>query len=340
MTSSHKSDAVPGHRILFLEAARGIAALLVVAHHALTDAYSWYRDFHETIDLGRIGVVTFFVVSGYVIPLSLGKQSQRTFWVRRFFRLYPIYWVALAVYVAVAWPNLGSPSPSVWLLNIAMLHGIIGALSILPPAWTLSIELIYYVQSSLSKAAHSLTRGVHFGWCWLALYFLLCGAARATDKDLPVTLPLLLFVASLGHSLHLRDSEGSRLWVWFVAAAVVVIPAGTYLRGDDPQWPPLTYSLSTLVGIGLFFAVYAARSMRTPAVLVWLGGISYALYLFHMAAMRFSNHTLELTGLAHVGVGVTASLVVSWVAHRYLELPFIAVGRRLTQRPVAQPEPV
>ncbi|HEY2673131.1 MAG TPA: acyltransferase family protein, partial [Rugosimonospora sp.] len=83
-------------RIEFLEAVRGSAATLVVLQHLLADEFPAYQRWtYHHVDLGRIGVVAFFLVSGYVIPLSLTGQTLRTFATRRFFRLYPSYWVAL-----------------------------------------------------------------------------------------------------------------------------------------------------------------------------------------------------------------------------------------------------
>jgi peptidoglycan/LPS O-acetylase OafA/YrhL len=86
--------------IAFLEWVRGLAAAMVVLAHVL--AVQW-PDFHyftrNCLDLGRVGVVAFFLVSGYVISLSLRKQSIRTFMIRRTLRLHPIYIVALSAHL-------------------------------------------------------------------------------------------------------------------------------------------------------------------------------------------------------------------------------------------------
>ncbi|MDD9153899.1 acyltransferase [Plantibacter flavus] len=324
---------VNGRRILFLEVARGIAASLVVIHHLLVNVAPEYREFSHTVfDPGRVGVVTFFIVSGYVIPLSLAGQTQRTFWIRRFFRLFPVYWVAFGVYALFAQDSIAPAPWWVWGLNLLMLNGLIGLVSILPPAWTLSIELLFYAQSSFAKRIGRLNLAVHAGWVWLALYLALCVGAAVLQIDLPVTLPLLMFCAALGHALHLRDSEGSTVWRWLALAGVIIGPAGAFLRGSDGEWPPLTYSASFLIGVAVFLIFYVARARTLPRSLVWLGGVSYALYLFHITITHTFNKYMDLGPAVYVLTAGVASVLVAWSMHRWVELPSIEIGRKLTKK--------
>lgn len=107
-------DRVPG-RWLYVDSIRGIAALAVVYFHIAEVAYKnnytnnaveyfLFNIFSEYFDIGKIAVVMFFAVSGFVIPFSLLKASKaplRSFAFSRFFRLYPAYWVSIALAVAI-----------------------------------------------------------------------------------------------------------------------------------------------------------------------------------------------------------------------------------------------
>ncbi|WP_281179775.1 acyltransferase family protein [Actinoplanes subtropicus] len=321
-------------RIAFLEGVRGVAAMLVVVQHLFAEQFPAYREWTTAhLDLGRVGVVAFFLVSGYVIPLSLAGQTLTAFAVRRFFRLYPVYWLALPVYVVAnvvtnsSWEGAG---PFAVILNILMLHGLLGLVSILPPAWTLSIELLFYAQSAAAKARRLLDASVHLGWAWLAFYLLLCVGERVTGRDLPTTLPMLLFVASLGHAIHLRDAAGRRAWQALLAGGVLLVPLGAYVGVDgDGQWPPFTYSVSYLGGLALFGALYALRRRAMARPLIFLGGISYAVYLFHPTLMTVFE---SLHGFAYVAACLVSVPLVAYVVHRLVEKPSIDIGRRLTAR--------
>jgi peptidoglycan/LPS O-acetylase OafA/YrhL len=321
-------------RITFLEGVRGVAAAMVVFQHLLAEQFPAYREWtHGHLDLGRVGVVAFFLVSGYVIPLSLAGQTLAGFAVRRFFRLYPVYWLAFAVFLLtdlLATGSVDGAGVTALILNVLMLHGLLGVVSILPPSWTLSIELLFYAQSGAAKARRLLDASVHLGWAWLAFYLLLCVGERVTGRDLPTTLPLLLFVASLGHAVHLRDSGGRPAWRALLAGGVLLVPLGAYLGVDgDGEWPPFTYSVSFLGGIVLFGLFYLSRRHGMARPLMFLGAISYAVYLFHPVTMLVFE---DLHGLVNVLANVVAVLVVAYLVHRFVEKPCIDAGRRWSAR--------
>lgn len=304
------------------------------------DALAGGRWSLEYLSPGRVGVVAFFLVSGYVIPLSLERQSQRTFWIRRFFRLYPVYWLALAAYIALDWSTVSharSLSPQLILLNVLMVQGAIGVATILPPGWTLGLELVFYAQSAVAAARRWLERAVRLGWVWLALFVLLAVAARVSGRDAHPGLALFLFTAALGHSLHLRDSRGSHAWRWLFAAGLVLVPVGAVLSqgqtsAADGGWQPLAYGLSWVVGVALFSAFYALRNRDLAPALMWLGSISYSMYLTHPTIFVVVGSLLDNPVLVALCAGVAVPLV-AWVLYVTVERPSISAGRHFSRRP-------
>src|SRR5437868_796900 len=81
----------------FLDALRGIAVGLVVVQHIGQLTSPRFRDLStDWAQLGQMGVMVFFLCSGFIIPATLERNdSLATFWVSRFFRLYPLYWLSL-----------------------------------------------------------------------------------------------------------------------------------------------------------------------------------------------------------------------------------------------------
>jgi len=91
-----------GRRLAWLDALRGIAALFVVLNHLDFLVLKQVRAaMARAFDPGLYGVFVFFMVSGYIVPASLERKgSIRNFWISRFFRLFPLFAVAIAgVYV-------------------------------------------------------------------------------------------------------------------------------------------------------------------------------------------------------------------------------------------------
>ncbi|RFA18753.1 acyltransferase family protein [Subtercola boreus] len=324
-------------KIAFLEAVRGVAALVVVLQHIFAAQIplfaEWSRDY---VDFGRVGVVAFFVVSGYVIPLSLEHQSAKVFVVRRLFRLFPLYWLTLVLYIVFALAtgtfSTQNAMPVVLITNVLMLQGLTPVLTIIPTAWTLGIELLFYVQELFASLVKRLAAAVYAGYAWLAIFALAELACRMLRVDLPTTLPLLLYTAAIGQALYLRDHHGSTVWRGLVISGLVIVPVFTYVGGmHDPAWPEFTYAVSYLIGLALFAGFYLFAKRQAHPFLVWLGAVSYAVYLVHPLVYR----AVALTGLNPVlciAGSVVLSLVVAWVLHRTVELPFIAIGRRISGR--------
>src|SRR6516164_7357042 len=109
-------------RLIFLDVARGIAALMVVLEHGLEHCLPGYLQWSlPRINLGQTGVLLFFVISGFIIPASLQQGgSQARFWLRRLFRLFPLYWASIALAYASHRAGLLGTLPGGagdWLLN-------------------------------------------------------------------------------------------------------------------------------------------------------------------------------------------------------------------------------
>lgn len=324
-------------RLEFLDATRGLAALLVLVHHVLEREWHSYLAFStEYLNLGRVGIVTFFMVSGYVIPMSLDHASSGEFAVRRFFRLFPPYWIALCIYLVVrtGGPSLGEHAGLSLVANITMTQGLFGWSDYLPPAWTLSIELLFYCQCILLKQRFGAALAARTWWIWLTAYMALCVASRVRDGDAPRTLPLMLFFAALGHAVYLHDAQTQasgqlkRTALWL---GVPVVVAGAFV-GKDETWRPFDYACSALVGLALFLALHRARGVTFAKPMLLLGGISYSLYLIHPVALELFARADDLAAPARAGLAIATATVLSIPLYLFVERRAIAIGRRQARR--------
>ncbi|MCL6732477.1 acyltransferase family protein [Streptomyces neyagawaensis] len=141
-------------RLGWLDALRGIAALVVVFDHA---SYTFMADFRRELmpqcNTGRYGIMVFFLVSGYIIPASLERRGcVRTFWIGRVFRVYPLWAVVVTVLLALQLSGLtelrdvgGQSAMSVAVAHATMLQELLGTPSLLLVLWTLSYEMSFYL---------------------------------------------------------------------------------------------------------------------------------------------------------------------------------------------------
>ncbi len=163
-------------RMEFLDALRGVAALSVALQHGaelLWPAYlRWSVEYFRP---GEYGVFVFFLVSGFIIPASLEKRgSVRAFWVGRFFRLYPLYWVALAAIalLAVTVDRSLATGFGRWdfAINLSMVQNFTTGANVIGASWTLAFEMVFYLLCSalLLSGLHLRSAQIATGLLWLS----------------------------------------------------------------------------------------------------------------------------------------------------------------------------
>ncbi|MBF5045589.1 acyltransferase [Aggregicoccus sp. 17bor-14] len=180
--------AVRGGRLEFLDALRGIAAMLVAVQHSVEIVSPRYLRWSvEVWRPGEFGVVLFFLCSGFIIPASLEKyHSLKRFWVGRAFRLFPLYWACIAIIWALH-AVLGRPGLyekivqhplRETLVNMTMVQYLLNRPLIIGGSWTLAYEMVFYMLCSLLflAGAHKKT---------VPLTFLMLCAAPAAGYLVP-----------------------------------------------------------------------------------------------------------------------------------------------------------
>src|SRR5512138_2233009 len=133
-----------------LDGLRAIAILVVVWHHATSGEPRW-----PIAGRGFLGVDLFFVISGFLIVTLLLRERRRSggislkdFYVRRFLRIFPPYYLMLAVVGAKAFLSPGNRSASVSHdLPYALLYvsNLVPMQSMLAITWSLSVEEQFYL---------------------------------------------------------------------------------------------------------------------------------------------------------------------------------------------------
>ncbi|HYF65680.1 MAG TPA: acyltransferase, partial [Herpetosiphonaceae bacterium] len=276
------ADARPAHlapggapqgRFEFLDMMRGVAALTVVIYHIvmqLAPETGWMRLF----DLGDFGVGLFFLCSGFIIPVSLeNSQSLKRFWVRRVFRLYPLYWInivcwLLAVYVfqlgrfSSAQIN-ASPVTSV-AANATLLQQLLGVDNLVPLYWTLNLELIFYGVVSLLFATRLLAHKVAISYAFIAAAIIVEGLAPLllrTQISRNLGFLAMMFVGTVWHgvasgAIELAVAKRALLWALLMEAILAL-----RWNGDLGQPEVVISALAgQLAAYGVFMAIFQRRA--------------------------------------------------------------------------------
>jgi peptidoglycan/LPS O-acetylase OafA/YrhL len=327
------------HRFRSIDALRALAALAVMAFHyeaflrgepiAHGEKTSSSSDILYS-HLGLMGVELFFVISGFVILLTLDRdQSVARFITGRIGRLYPAYF-ATVIFAGSFLLIVGDTTPGVVAINFTLLQTFLGVHDLIPPFWTLAYEVWFYVVMSLIVKAGLLNSIDRPALAWLAFAFALRLLGIELGARLTVLTMLLfghLFIAGM---MIYRITAGKADAITFSALALCVLYSA-FGRNDWAHISPAQYFIINGIFIAAVWAAASGRNIPTPSWLVSIGVCSYSLYLFHgpiiVMIATLTDHYATPRWVAVLG-GVLASFGIAFLSRAFIEVPGQALIRR------------
>lgn len=368
------SAAVPrkstGGRISELDGLRGIAILLVLGFHFIPTKGPLYP-LAFIFQIGWTGVDLFFVLSGYLITGILldtaGRPAYyRNFIARRILRIFPLYFASLAIYCIVTY----SPGPIHWKAFLSeggwwyvaylgnfqvALQNAWPALYLLTPLWSLQVEEQFYLSFPfVVSGVKRQTLGVILFASVVAALLLRIVLALAIPRNMFGTyalMPCRMDALALGGLIAITRREAPQRLkhpavAWITAASAGVFLAICVLVNSSP-WSALMrtvgYTALDLAFAGLLVILIAQPRPLLVAIcrtkpLVWLGTISYGLYLLHVPAAilarRWVAHLVKLSpgGSAEFLVSVAAAVCAAWISWSLFESQILKLKSRFTAR--------
>jgi peptidoglycan/LPS O-acetylase OafA/YrhL len=299
-----------------LDVFRGVAAFGVLLFHYTSQYATLFKhspDLWFYFSLGRHGVELFFILSGFVILMSLERtKSGMDFIVGRFSRLYPAYWAAIALTFTVTTltqtPKLQVDAGSA-LVNLTMVQGFFGIDHVDDVYWTLQLELCFYVLMFLLFRGKWLKHIEKIAIAWLAIAIVLgyktYTARWGTVVEVPPPVvgsqfPLMMasvkslvpqmrdffrefflfkyaHLFTLGIFLYKAKQFGFTWMRWSVIGVCILTQKIAYTA--ESSWET-TICVAAFTGM-FYLAIAGYLRFIKLKPLIFLGSISYTLYLVH-----------------------------------------------------------
>jgi peptidoglycan/LPS O-acetylase OafA/YrhL len=351
------------HRLPALKALtslRFFAAMHVVVYHLSADhTYTALPLLGRFLISGYTGVSLFFVLSGFILAYNYREvKDRREFWISRFARVYPVYWIALMLGVAYSFAPASPHANHFWVslgFCLTLLHTWYPpfAESFNGPGWTLSVEAFFYAlfpflvvwlrrfgdRALLAFwAAYVAALGVPVG---MKLFGVASASAHATAYYLTwgrlplVHLPMFVIGVYLGIR-YLKPVVRRSPWpLWLGVAGSMVL----LCLAPGELYAPLRKGLLVMTYAALIYGLASVRrGWLTNRWMVLAGEISFSIYILQMPVIRTVLGVTRRLGWGFYpssGVVVVLLIGVSWLAYRFVELPArVAIRSRMTHRPV------
>ncbi|MEZ5560433.1 MAG: acyltransferase [Pseudomonadales bacterium] len=293
-----QSGITGGRRLQEVDVLRGLAALTVTLGHYIP---FWDRYIGEIPVIvpnaaGNYSVRLFYAISGLVIFLTLEKcHNVRDFAALRFSRLYPTYWITLVAATLVGVLGFGDPF---WLTgfvaNLSMFQVFVGVSNFDNVYWSLAVELAFYLNVAwlFAVGLHRYPLHCVAGWlCLSAAWVMLADGVRAPDRDWFAIFTAADYAPYFAIGILFYRAHGRRWNAWEGAIVALALMVEFLIAG----WEGLAVGAGVLAL--MYLAVSGHLSFMVGRVTLWLGSISYALYLIHR---NIGYHVLQWLGDHHM----------------------------------------
>ncbi|MDR5752650.1 MULTISPECIES: acyltransferase [unclassified Caballeronia] len=353
-----------------IDAIRAVAVLFVMWMHysevfsRIAGSGEWLHKLPYYANFGRIGVVVFFALSGLLIPKSLYgplAAGTRRFVIRRFFRLYPAFWVSIPLgYLSYRLLFDKPTEAAMWLANATMLPDALGHPEMMGHYWTLETELVFYVlclvlfwQGGLQRMRDLCVVCVSLGAAFVITSALKMIPATALGqyKGMLYHLSIMFWGACFRQVYDNPDARvvfslpgvrGFKLdWsyrkafiaVTGVVASISVLTFAVAIIQHDPEH--VINSVSYLIGLAVF-ALLATVWKIHLRFFAWMGEISYSLYLLHGVPVYVLYWACQRWGWdggplgLYMAISAVFAVGLSWLSFRLVEAPCIRLGHALT----------
>jgi peptidoglycan/LPS O-acetylase OafA/YrhL len=336
LTHNYRSD---------IDGLRALAVVSVVVFHA----FSWM------IPGGYAGVDVFFVISGYLITTNiLNGLNESTFTIQGFYqrrirRIFPALVTMLAIVYAFGWfvllateyrqlgKHVGSGASFISNIILWQESGYFDTSSAVKPLthlWSLGIEEQFYIVWPLLLWAIFKLRlpvlvstvvltVISFGFGLYALDHDVVGAYYS-----PFNRFWELLIGAILAAVMLKRTYGDKATKWQQAGSIVGLALIVFtmfsLDGQSsfPGWNALAPTVGAALMIGCGPQTLTARRIFSLRVIVWVGLISFPLYLWHWPLLTFARIISSTMPTAQVRFGaVVLSVVLSWATYQLIEKP-------------------
>lgn len=339
-----------------LDMLRGVLALAVAVYHfqSWTRVFGSHTSASNTVAvLGIYAVQGFFIISGFCFfhlyaGTHFGGAQLKAFYLKRFLRLAPLYYLALALNVLLDQPV----GPMTWqrvvenlTLSFGLFHPnharVLGG-------WSIGIEVVFYLAFPWlawllrTRAALYAATVALMGVALLHASKLTISDSQWVRFDAYVELPNHAFLFLLGGVVaDLMRSTRSRLPTWLtgIALALVALVAAEqqahfYDHFDVMGGSARVRLLAASFLVVLLVALHASEEGLLSRPLRWLGDHSYSVYLLHPFASFAATSWVSVEKKPELAfaLGMALTLLFSALSRYLVEQPAIELGKRLTSR--------
>jgi exopolysaccharide production protein ExoZ len=345
------------NREINLDILRGLMSCGIMLYHYLF-WHKFPKDYSLFINkIGLYGVSVFYILSGITFFLVYKNvnfrvlKNLKNFWIKRFFRIFPLFWVVCFVTVIVTKTPVNFERI---LLNITGLFSIINPNAALcTGGWSIGNELFFYLLFPVFLLSFQLKR-LYF-WILLVISTIIFGyfafnviseknnlETQWNEYVNPLN-QMLFFVAGIGLGFLYKNFKIPQIYCFIMATLLCLVFVWYPNESKQPIALVSNFNRVLLSIICLTFTYFFIQ-IKIPdngisKKLSILGEISYSIYLVHPLVyfasnpiFRLMSNFISVPAPVRICLLVTVSLTICWFIYHYFEKRFVQMGNEIVNK--------
>ena len=303
-------------KLNLIQTIRGLTAVTVVFRHVTVSSLAYFNVvwFYNIFRPSWNGVDIFFVLSGFIITYIhyqdlVDKQHTEAFFIKRFTRIYPVFWIISLIYLAV---HLVSKKlavhdvVSVYMAKSFLLLENANPMPIIRASWSLCFEVLFYLVFGLCIMLGM--KAAKFIWAAWLVMTVLCYLFLPANKIPFVVRPYIIefLMWCLVGYIFKSITLGGNQFCWIKRNHRLILFSGLllilamYIITNLTQYGQQTafdsrifYGLSaSLLILGAALTDYS-KPLEIPKIFLLLGDASYVIYLIHLLVLAFAFKSIQ-----------------------------------------------
>lgn len=333
-------------RIAHLDGLRGLAIIWVIAYHAYSRWFDYTHLLSITKDIavfkfGYLGVPLFFMISGFVIFMTLDKSKNFTEYMkRRWLRLFPAMLIAsIIIYITAAFfyeRPLGQPTPLDTIPGLTFISDdlikFITGYNIKPLEgvfWSLYVEVFFYILIGLvyffigRKYCIPALLAI-FSTFYISFLLKYFGYTKPFELVNILGFPHYVWFIIGCVVYEAINNRGSKLNLTIAVLAVIML-LGRIFYNSNGDLLLIVFNLATIVLFVISFYSSRLQNILSVKLLLITGFVSYPLYLIHEGILVSSLIKLHKLGVNDLGMYLMPIIItiiltaIAYIIAKYLE---------------------
>lgn len=346
----------------FIHFLRGIAPIIVLwahlcgwwlsANNTTSQLQTYWvnfvvKPFHLYQDGGHLGVLIFFLISGFIVTHVSLYETIKEFLIKRFFRIVPTLLLSLLIlasitaisqYYVIATP-LGNQSNDLkdYIYTLLLISRPLGRPDVLSVTWTLFVEVIFYLMTAvfLSFTKKDPAKATWHFIILLIIIVLISPLHPILKRTADLT--IYIFYILIGRIIYLeRKTLLSSLKAFVLGSTCFVsfVTLYDYLLPNRMFTSPVLLIYSDIIAIVIFFLAIILVNKQTK-IMSFFANISYGIYLFHIPIGSLILNVMAKKGVSFkiaLFTSIAFILVFSYIINRFIEIPSQNIARKLLNK--------